>query len=420
MAIKPLSVLMCTVVLTFSGTLPALAESDRQQLAERFKVMESRMKAMQAEMDVLKTQLQNAPDMKLSKELEAKVEEAAEWRQPDTLIHMAGYADVGYTDSESEDGSFYGAKFSPIFHFQYRDQVMLESELEIEVTEDGETETKLEYLSIDWFINDYMVLVAGKFLSPIGQFRQNLHPAWINKLASAPPGFGHDGAAPVSDVGLQLRGGFPLGKTKANYAVFVSNGPELKTEFEDGEYELDGVEAEGFGSDSDGEKVVGGRLGLLPFPELEIGFSIANGKATVTSVEDGDSSLLSGERARDYDVIGADFSWQFNNLSWRGEYVETEVGDDNGGGTAASVGGTWETWYTQAAFRIPKSRWELVARYSDFDSPHNSRDQQQWAVGANYLFANNFIGKLSYEFNDGLSGSDADLDRLLLQMAYGF
>jgi hypothetical protein len=194
----------------------------------------------------------------------------------------------------------------------------------------------------------------------------------------------------------------------------------LIAEFEDGEFELDGVEAEGFSSDGDGEKVVGGRLGIIPFSGFELGLSAASGKATVTSIEDGDSSVLSDEGARDYDVIGADFSWHYKAFNLRGEYVETEVGDDTGSGTAASEGATWETWYTQGAYRFNQSKWELVARYTDFDSPHNSQDQQQWAIGTNYLFTNNFIGKLSYEFNDGQAGSDADQDRFLFQMAYGF
>jgi hypothetical protein len=298
----------------------------------------------------------------------------------DTLIHMAGYADVGYSDPESSDGSFNVGSFSPIFHFQYRDLVMLESELEIELGDDGETETNLEYLTIDWFINDYMALVAGKFLSPIGQFRQNLHASWINKLPTAPP----------------------------------------IAAFEDGGYELEGVEAEGFGADADGEKVVGGRFGFIPFSEFEIGISAANGKATVASIEDGDSSLLIGEGARDYEVLGADFSWSLRTLNLRGEYVETKVGADTGSGTAASPGATWETWYTQGTWRPGQNQWELVARYTDFDSPHDNQDQQQWAFGVNYLFASNFIGKIAYEFNDGESNSDADLNRLLLQMAYGF
>jgi hypothetical protein len=379
-----------------------------------------RLEQMQREMNLLKQQIQNSATKQEVQSVKQEVVTASEWSQSDTLIHMAGYADVGYVNAESADGSFNVGRFAPIFHFQYRDLVMLESELEIEVTDDGETETALEYLTIDWFVNDYMTLVAGKFLSPVGQFRQNLHPSWINKLASAPPGFGHDGAAPVSDVGIQLRGGFPIGQVRTNFAVYVSNGPELKAEFEDGEYELDGVEAEGFGADSDGKKVLGGRFSIIPFAGFEFGLSAASGKATVASVEDGDSSLLAGERARDYDVIGADFSWQLKGFNLRGEYVETEVGADVGGGVAASEGATWETWYTQAAYRIPESKWELVARYTDFDSPHDSRDQEQSALGINYLFTSNFIGKVSYELNDGLSGSDTDKDRIMWQMAYGF
>ena len=400
-------------VVTSSFSTAALAEPSVEELAER-------LERMQQEMDQLKQQLKNSATKDEVQVIKKDVATAGEWLQPDTLIHMAGYADVGYTDSESEDGSFNVGTFAPIFHFQYRDLVMLESELEFEVGDDGETETNLEYLTIDWFINDYMVLVGGKFLSPVGQFRQNLHPSWINKLPSAPPGFGHDGAAPVSDVGFQLRGGFPIGAIRTNYAVYISNGPELIAEFEDGEFELDGVEAEGFGSDGDGEKVVGGRLGIIPFSGFELGLSAASGKATVTSIEDGDSSTLSDEGARDYDVIGADFSWHYKAFNLRGEYVETEVGADTGSGTAASEGATWETWYTQGAYRFNQSNWELVARYTDFDSPHNSQDQQQWAIGTNYLFTNNFIGKLSYEFNDGQAGGDADQDRFLFQMAYGF
>ena len=234
-------------VVASSFSTAALAEPSVEELAER-------LERMQQEMDQLKQQLKNSATKEEVQVIKKDVATAGEWLQPDTLIHMAGYADVGYTDSESEDSSFNVGTFAPIFHFQYRDLVMLESELEFEVGDDGETETNLEYLTIDWFINDYMVLVGGKFLSPIGQFRQNLHPSWINKLPSAPPGFGHDGAAPVSDVGFQLRGGFPIGAIRTNYAVYISNGPELIAEFEDGEFELDGVEAEGFGSDGDGEE----------------------------------------------------------------------------------------------------------------------------------------------------------------------
>jgi len=215
-------------------------------------------------------------------DLEEQVARSGDWNAPNSLIHMAGYANTGYaSDSES-----FSIGFSPIFHYQYRDKVMLESELEMVIEEDGSTNIALEYLTIDYFLNDYVAIVAGKFLSPLGQFRQNIHPSWINKLASAPPGFGHDGAAPISDIGFQLRGGFELGGIDTNYAFYGSNGPRLiAVQDHHGEFELEGVEAEGFSSDNDGEKTFGGRLGFLPFKGFEVGFSLATGKATVTEVE---------------------------------------------------------------------------------------------------------------------------------------
>ena len=355
-------------------------------------------------------------------ELRKDIDVAGEWRTPNSLIHLAGYTDIGYVNGDSDDGSFTVGTFSPIFHFQYRDIVLFESELEFELSPDGETEIGLEYLTLDYFLNDYVTLVGGLFLSPIGQFRQNLHPSWINKLPSAPPGFGHDGAAPTSDVGLQLRGAFPLGGMRSNYAVYVGNGPELNSVFEDGEFELEGIEAEGFGTDRDGEKVFGGRFAILPVSSLEIGVSGATGKATVTGLEDedtGDISEIEGETARDYDVIGADFSWTRKDLSIRGEYVQSKIGE-TATGLTASEGGEWTSWYTQAAWRFPSTKVEAVLRYTDFDSPHASHDQQQWALGLNYLITNSFIAKGAYEFNDGVEGSNANSDRLMLQLAYGF
>ncbi|VAW57569.1 hypothetical protein MNBD_GAMMA07-722 [hydrothermal vent metagenome] len=380
---------------------------------------ESSNAGLQAQIDALQNQVTA---------LNSEIQQAAEWKNPNTLIHLAGYADVGFVSPEKGNDSFVVGTFSPIFHFQYRDVVMLESELEFEVGEDGETEVNLDYLTIDWFVSDYATIIAGKFLSPIGQFRQNLHPSWINKLPSAPPGFGHDGAAPISDLGLQVRGGFPIGGIRTNYAVYASNGPELNSETEDeAEFELEGVRAEGIGADRDGDKTFGGRFAILPISSLEIGLSFATGKATVTELENEvepptaglESGFIDGEIAREYDVIGADFVWFTGNLSIRGEYVKTEIGEAVTGVTT-SEGAIWESLYTQLAYRLPDTKWEGVIRYADFDSPLNRQDVTQTMLGINYLVSNNFIAKLAYEINNGVTGSPADDNRLLLQLAYGF
>ena len=127
---------------------------------------------------------------------------------------------------------------------------------------------------------------------------------------------------------------------------------------------------------------------------------------------------MSGDPARDYDVLGADFSWKLRGVDLRGEYVRSKVGDATG--SIAESGAKWRSWYSQASYRIPSTRLEGVVRYTDFDSPHGSEDQRQWALGMNYLFASNVMAKLAYEINDGQDGSPSDDNSILAQLAYGF
>lgn len=383
--------LFALIAIVLMSLSPAAAETEIDELRQK-------IEALQEEVDRI---------AKASPKVES---------EPKSVVHLAGYGDVAYVDAENSDGSFSRVKFAPIFHYMYGDLLMLGAELEFDVTDDGETETNLEYGSVTIFLNDYAALVAGKFLSPLGQFRQNLHPSWINKLVMAPPGFSHDGAAPIADVGVQLRGGLPkFGKVRTNYAFYVSNGVELEAETEDGEIELEGIKAEGSTSNEDGEFVFGGRIGVLPIPHLEFGFSAATGETSVTEL-DGEASEDNGNR--DYDVLGADFSWQYNLFDLRGEYIQQKIGDASTG--VALEGAKWKTWYTQASYKFQPTKIEGVLRYTDFESPHKSKSQEQWAVGLNYLFANNVMAKATYEFNDGVSGASTDNNRVLVQLAYGF
>lgn len=345
--------------------------------------------------------------------LNAKAKEWEEWKAPKTLIHLAGYADVGYADTEGQPGSFNVGTFSPIFHYQFSDMVMLEAELEFEIDEAGKSEVGIDYLTIDYFMNDYAALIMGKFLSPLGQFRQNLHPSWINKMASAPVGFGHDQAAPNAEVGLMLKGGFPTGNGSSNYALYVGNGPTL--EF-DGVDEIEMIETPGLNKDGEGKKVVGGRYGLFfPDQQLDIGLSAATGE---TSIRTGASGSYAYETGRSYDALGFDFAWRVVGLDLRGEYIKQEVG--NQATSVAPTGGEWVAWYVQAAYKFNNSNWEAALRYSEYDSPHASEDRNQSAIGVNYVFSGNFIAKLNYEVNENPNAGQTASDRTLVQLAYGF
>ena len=395
---------------------PSLAQMQPERIAE----LEEQVSALTDQLGELSAELDEAKNGEgldgLRKDVEANkvaiqaTQSATTFTDATSVTHLSGYASADYVNVEDGPSAFI-ANFNPMFHFLYDDKILWEAELEVVVEENGDTEVGIEYTTVDWFLNDNLTLIAGKFLSPIGNFRQNLHPSWINKLPSAPPGFGHDGAAPISEVGVQLRGVAPMGNSRLNYAFFLGNGPKI--EGEDGE--IHAIEAEGFASDPDDEKVFGGRVAFLPIPSLELAVSGATGDAAV--VED-DGIDVEGDPKRGYQVLGFDASYQWNNLDLRGEYVKQEV--DPSPLSIAPEGGVWETWYAQAAYKFADGKWEGVARYTDFQSPHADDTQEQLALGINYLITPSAFLKFGYESNKGESGEITDADRWILQIAYGY
>ncbi|HKJ20610.1 MAG TPA: hypothetical protein VJ993_08100 [Woeseiaceae bacterium] len=395
---------------------PSLAQMHPERIAE----LEEQVSALTEQLGELSVELDEAKEAEglggLRKDVEANkvaiqaTQSATTFTDATSVTHLSGYASADYVSVENGPSAFV-ANFNPMFHFLYENKILWEAELEVVVEENGETEIGLEYTTVDWFLNDNLTLIAGKFLSPIGNFRQNLHPSWINKLPSAPPGFGHDGAAPISEVGVQLRGVAPMGNSRLNYTFFLGNGPKI--EGEDGE--IHAIEAEGFASDPDDEKVFGGRVAFLPIPSLELAVSGATGDAAV--VED-DGIDVEGDPKRGYQVLGFDASYQWNNLDLRGEYVKQEV--DPNPLSIAPEGGVWETWYAQAAYKFADGKWEGVARYTDFQSPHADDTQEQLALGINYLITPSAFLKFGYESNNGEPGEITDADRWILQIAYGY
>lgn len=376
----------------------------------------------------------------------------------DSVIHLAGYFDTGYAIPEGDGDEVFTAKFAPIVHYQYHNRLFFEAEGEFDLEDNGATEknSALEYAMLNYIVNDNLSIGAGKYLSPVGQFVQNLHPSWINKLPSAPIGFasGHHGvgAAPNNDFGLQARGGFKTSESgRINYALFVGNGPELIVEeAEDGDLHVDGITLPAKIDDANSDKSTGLRIGFLPIPNLEIGVSLERADAAFAGIieahgDDGhgdeevddhadeegedhadeegedhadeeDDHVASLVRDRNYQVWSLDFYYapkRVNNLVFRGEFVSTELAaglEDE----ADHDQKRWEAWYTQASYYFADRKIEAVTRYGNFQ-PGSEPKNKQWAVGLNYLLKSNSVIKAAYEFND----SEGE-DRLLFQYAYGF
>ncbi len=342
----------------------------------------------------------------------------------DYHFHLGGYAGTNLEVVDNgENSTFADVNFNPIFLIGYKDWLQFESELEFETSEEGEeTNVELEYAQADLFLNDYMTLVIGKTLSPVGIFQERLHPKWINKSIDRPIGF--DGIVePKTEVGVQLRGGLPLGESaKVTYTFMIGNGPQI---------EDNGIPIlEGFGEDNNDNKALSGRISFFPVPWLEIGASGMTAK--VNGVEG-----MSGTPGNaDFTIWGAHAVLTHDDLDLRFEYLNSvrdpilsapEPTED----VALLPKEDLEAWYVQAAYKFagltnePFLRnLEVVGRFSELNvngSANFADDaQQRWSFNFNYLFAPNVIAKAGYEkrdFDNPLLGNE---NRFLAQFSYGF
>ncbi|MBU0590423.1 MAG: hypothetical protein KJ852_12240 [Gammaproteobacteria bacterium] len=404
------AVLVAALAAAFSTT--AWSADDLSTLKQEVDLLKQQIQELRA---AIKDQGQKAATIEDVKAVQADVAQVSRSQSRamdvNSSAHLTGYGSMGYASRKGATGAFDTVQFAPIFHYSYKDLLFFETELNLKSNTTGGTDVDLEYANLNVFLNDSVTAFAGKFLTPIGNFFPNIHPAWINKFASRPPGFGGEGsAAPESAIGAGLRGGFHLGAaTKANYALYVGNGPKL--EISSGGTEITGVKGEASTNNPSNSKLIGGRFGVLPMPGLELGISAGTSKVGV--VPSGGTI----ESLRSYSVSGVDFAYQRKALELRGEYIQQSVG--NLASSVAPQGGTWKTSYVQAAYKLT-SKWEPVIRYGKFHSPLADQSKRQWGVGLNYWVTPSAVAKIGYEWNQGQLGTANNDDRLLLQLAYGF
>jgi len=357
-----------------------------------------------------------------------------------TQFMIRGYGHTGFNSTNSGDekeSSFVGSAFAPIFLFKHSDKLMFEAELEFEL-ENNDLEIGLEYANAMYVLNKNMTVRAGKFLLPFGTFMERLHPSWINRLTTRPLGFGHDGIAPGSGIGVELRGAFDLGKSKLNYSIYTTNGPRLKDGSEEPE-EAGMLSFENF-EDNNLSKAFGGRIGLLPFADssTEIGFSTYSSKGT-------------GQQDSEYENIGAflyalDFSFvkqvpavsgiidvkaQYNNSDVdNATYLET---NEDGEIEEYTFNNQSNSFYTQLSYRPTMAdsdflkKLEIVGRYSNFNAPEGAEWEEkstQYAFGVNYWLSWRSLIKVTYQTTDTVGGhgntGKTITDGLFIHWAIGF
>jgi len=322
--------------------------------------------------------------------------------------------------------SSFGAAFDPVFVWNIGDRLLLEAETEIEVSGDS-TDLALEYANASYLLCDHSTFVAGKFLLPFATFSQRFHPGWINKLPDKPMAFADGGIAPESGLGVMLRGAFALQSTKLNYALYVINGPSLNLAPDVGQ---DGAPAgtldfDNF-TDNNSDKGIGGRFGVFPVSEVELGYSFLTAK--VGSPDTSFSDVRSFLQAVDMTWIH-DSDLLLGTIDVRAEWVWSSVDNADYGTTLAPLvfDNKRDGGYVQLAYRPDRVRQavvrnlEGVVRYDALNQPDgapSSVSEKRWTVGLNYWVNSTTVLKIAYRLDDMAEGDDAN--GVLAQVAVGF
>lgn len=390
-------------------------KEELRRLREENERIRQRMEELERKVDQGETKHEQR-EQELEKEAAAAPRRYLERYFGENRFVLTGWGAGTYEWHRNEASNTFTATFVPIFLYRATDQILFEGEPELELSSDGDTEVNLEYAQADIFIHDYVTLVGGKFLLPFGDFIQQLHPAWINKLASNPLPFreGEEGGLlPFSDIGAQLRGGARLFASEGvdlDYTVFISNGPRFESDEVGAGFETNSV-------DPNKGKGYGARLAIYPLPlamnlgRLKLGVSTFDGKWD----ESNDLWFTSW---------GIDTAYQFNELEMRGEYLQShremmgDEGDDNR-----------EGWYLQAAYKLARvpvphlNRLEAIVRYSGVNQRAVTDEElvphpRQVAIGLDYWFTPSVVGKVEY---DRELPDDAENDHAIrAQVGVGF
>ncbi len=339
---------------------------------------------------------------------------------------ISGYTNITAQFSK-EQSSFSNVSLVPILLWKPHKNILVEAELETAL-EGSETSIELGYADVSFFVNKYLTIRTGKFISPFGIFQDRLHPSWINKLPTFPVGTGEDelGVGPTSEVGVDFRGGVPLGSSKMNYSVFLANGAQLITD--PANPSKQGTLTYGNAEAISKKLTVGGRLGLLPLSNssLELGVSYRNG-----NVGDANSDYknvnaqiyaldLSYVKQLDFIKGLFDVKAQWNKVNIdQAEYIDPA---DLTGNTKYTFDNKRSSFFTQGAYRPSMSqskflkKTELVFRYAGFNPPGGAKDLEkikQYTYGINYWFNWRTALKAAYQ-------SQKDNNVFFLQVAVGF
>src|SRR5579859_302281 len=307
---------------------------------------------------------------------------------------ILGDAEFQYAKTSGQHGAFLFADFAPIFLYRGGENVLFEAGFDFILQNNapaspGETTTvNLSFAQLDYLFNDYVTLVAGDMVLPLGTYSERA-AGWLNKIPDNPL---PRSVLPGSGIGVQLRGAKAIGESgqMVTYAIYGVNGPSSTNGLGDATFlDLNGNVGDTANWHSDPS--AGGRIGwfypLKAHYDVELGLSGQSG-----TWDDAGKKLWSAT------VVDAALHLS-PYVEVKGEWIYTwEETDDHG--TIAPRG-----WWVQAGYRLGGFGWEvpminnveLVYRYDQVNDAMGTGTDRN-TVGCVYYITNTFQFEGDYEF----------------------
>jgi len=344
-------------------------------------------------------------------------------------VLIAGDAGFEFVNQRGSNNTF-TAGLSPLLLWQVNDRVLFEGGIDMSLFNDPNgdnpgTETDLSLANVSYIVNDYVVAGGGLFAVPFGIYHSHLDARWTNKLPDDPLAMGDNGISPNTDTGIFAVGAFPVKGAVVNYGVYVTNGPTLITDDPGaaGSLSFDN------NSDTNNNKAVGARVGFIPRPEFEAGYSIQCARANPDTFPQKVDALL---QAVDFNYVKV-IDRIGGTLTARGEWVWSHVDRATYDPTGAlgfgplTFSDSRSGGYGLVAYRPSQarnaalSRTEFVLRYDRLQASSlapGGGTEERWTPGIDYWLTPASVLKIAYEFDDSQGGENRDA--LLFQFAVGF
>jgi hypothetical protein len=418
--------LALALVLTLSARVASAQDKadDRYVTREEYEKVLKRLDSVTGELEAVKSQQNAAIKVNASaRDADAAVEEVRQTVReiqdqlralgPGTHTFLVtGFGFAGFEDHKGSTSTF-NAGVNPILLWKIGDRLFFETEFEVEFAsaeDGGGTEFNLETVNLNYIVNDHLLVGGGRFKTPLGIFNDRLESKWINKLPDRPLPYDDErGIAQEATLGVYAKGAFATRVGGFNYAVYVGNGPTLVTEGENaGSLDFDNF------VDENDNKAVGGRVGWIPFPYLELGYSVQYAKVSPSGFEDvhAFTQAVDASYVRTFapikGQIDARAEWVFQNLD-----DATYVVD----GTPTRFNNDRNAGYVQLAYRPTLAgnkflrNLELVGRYDRLNvskSAPGGGFEQRYEFGLDYWLNASTVIKLAYEIDDRQRGENED------------